>query len=86
MPRGRSSFTKRQKEQARQQKQREKALRRSERNQAKPESTTEDLSELQEHAAAQAALFNIGEDEDIGEDETDDSSEITGASRVQENR
>ena len=82
MPRGRSSFTKRQKEQARQQKQREKALRRTERNQTKPESTTEDLSELQEHAAAQAALFNIGEDE-----EDVDSPESTGGSPVsQENR
>lgn len=61
MPRGRSTFTKRQKEQARQQKQREKAERKNQRKQDKPEgSTSDDLLELREHAEAQAALFNVG--------------------------
>ena len=69
MPRGRSTFTKRQKEQARQQKQRDKAERRSQRKQDKPESSNDELRELQEHAAAQAALFNVGiEDDDGAED------------------
>jgi hypothetical protein len=63
MPRGRSTFTKRQKEQARQQKQRDKAERRSQRKQEKPEGSVDEMRELQEHAAAQAALFNIGSDE-----------------------
>lgn len=63
MPRGRSTFTKRQKEQTRQQKQREKAERRSQRKQEKPEGTVDEMRELREHAAAQAALFNIGADE-----------------------
>jgi len=64
MPRGRSTFTKRQKEQARQQKQRDKAERRSQRKQEeKPEGSADEMRELREHAAAQAALFNIGSDE-----------------------
>jgi hypothetical protein len=64
MPRGRSTFTKRQKEQTRQQKQRDKAERRTQRKQDKPEAGSQDeLAELQEHAAAQAALFNLGADE-----------------------
>lgn len=59
MPRGRSTFNKRQKEQARQQKQRDKAERKSQRKQ---EGTTQsdDLAELQRHAEEQAALFNLG--------------------------
>lgn len=64
MPKGRSTFNKRQKEQARQQKQRDKAMRRAERKETKPEGTADDLSELHQHAAAQAALFQVGEDED----------------------
>jgi hypothetical protein len=61
MPRGRSTFTKRQKEQARQQKQREKAERKNQRKQDKPEAGVNDDSvELREHAEAQAALFNVG--------------------------
>jgi hypothetical protein len=64
MPRGRSTFTKRQKEQARQQKQRDKAERKNQRKQEdKPEGGTDEMRELREHAAAQAALFNIGSDE-----------------------
>lgn len=69
MPKGRSTFTKRQKEQARQQKQRDKAMRRSERKQAKPESPADEMRELHEHAAAQAALFDVpGHQESVGGD------------------
>jgi len=66
MPRGRSTFNKRQKEQTRQQKAREKAERRSQRKQEKPvDSNIDEMAELREHAAAQAALFNVGvEDSD----------------------
>jgi hypothetical protein len=64
MPRGRSTFTKRQKEQTRQQKQREKVERRTQRKQEKPADTNVDeMAELREHAAAQAALFNLGVEE-----------------------
>ncbi len=67
MPRGRSTFTKRQKEQARQQKQRDKAERRTQRKQEQPQGssvdTADEMRELREHAAAQAALFNIGADD-----------------------
>jgi len=68
MPRGRSTFTKRQKEQARQQKQREKAERKNQRKQEKPEGSTDEMLELHEHAAAQAALFSIGSDESSSAD------------------
>jgi hypothetical protein len=61
MPRGRSTFTKRQKEHTRQQKQRDKAERRNERKQEKPVAgSVDEMAELREHAAAQAALFNLG--------------------------
>jgi hypothetical protein len=64
MPRGRSTFTKRQKEHTRQQRQRDKAERRNERKQQKPvEGSVDEMAELREHAAAQAALFNVGVDE-----------------------
>jgi hypothetical protein len=64
MPRGRSTFAKRQKEQARQQRQRDKAERRNQRRQDKPvEGSADEMAELREHAAAQAALFNIGVEE-----------------------
>jgi len=63
MPQGRSTFNKRQKERARQEKQREKAERRSQRKQEQPEGSVDEMRELQEHAAEQAALFNIGSDE-----------------------
>ncbi|MGA2103353.1 MAG: hypothetical protein ABSG34_19735 [Candidatus Sulfotelmatobacter sp.] len=71
MPRGQSTFTKRQKEQTRQQKQREKIERRAQRKQEKPAEggATDDLAELQAHAAEQAALFNVGfEDSDTSDD------------------
>jgi hypothetical protein len=68
--RGRSSFTKRQKEHTRQQKQRDKAERRSQRKTDDTPGTTNDaseldLDELQRHAAEQAALFQIGDDVEI---------------------
>jgi hypothetical protein len=67
MPRGRSTFTKRQKEQTRQQKQREKVERRTQRKQEKPADGSvneiDEMAELREHAAAQAALFNLGVEE-----------------------
>jgi hypothetical protein len=66
--RGRSSFTKRQKEHTRQQKQRDKAERRSQRKTEEPAGTAGDageldLDELQRHAAEQAALFQMGDDD-----------------------
>ena len=64
MPRGRSTFTKRQKEQTRQQRQRDKAERRNQRKEEKPaEGSVDEMAELREHAAAQAALFNLGTEE-----------------------
>ena len=61
MPRGGSTFTKRQKEHARQQKQRDKAERRNQRKQEKaPAAIVDEMAELREHAAEQAALFNHG--------------------------
>ena len=74
MPRGRSTFTKRQKEQTRQQRQREKAERRLQRKEEKPQSGSQDeMAELREHAAEQAALFNVGSDEaePVGESTAD---------------
>ena len=63
MPRSRSTFAKRQKEHARQQKQRDKAERRKQRKQEEPvEGSVDEMAELREHAAAQAALFNMGVD------------------------
>jgi hypothetical protein len=66
--RGRSSFTKRQKEHTRQQKQRDKAERRTQRKTEDPGGTPGvsselDLDELQRHAAEQAALFQMGDDD-----------------------
>ena len=52
------------KEHARQQRQRDKAERRNRRRQEKPvEGSVDEMAELREHAAAQAALFNIGVEE-----------------------
>ena len=54
-------FTKRQKEQARQQKQRAKVERRSQRRLEGPDVSPQDeLQELCEHAEAQAAMFRVG--------------------------
>lgn len=60
MPKGRSTFTKRQKEQTRQQRQRDKAERGNQREQERAGVCSTDLvAELREHAAEQAALFNL---------------------------
>jgi hypothetical protein len=76
MPRGGSTFSKRQKEQLRQQKQRDKIERRSQRNQDKPEGGgTLDLDDLRENAEAQAALFQVGslaDDSHLSTNESDD--------------
>jgi hypothetical protein len=66
--RGRSSFTKRQKEHTRQQKQRDKAERRTQRKTEEPlassvDSSELDLIEMQRHAAEQAAMFGMGADD-----------------------
>jgi hypothetical protein len=68
MPRGRSTFTKRQKEQTRQQKQRDKAERRVQRKENKPEDgvVVDEMQELRELAEAQAALFRIGDEDEPG--------------------
>ena len=64
MPRDRSTFTKRQKEQTRQQRQKDKAERRNQRKQEKPVGgSVDEMAELRKHAAAQAALFNLGGEE-----------------------
>ena len=64
MPRGRSTFTERQKEHTRQQRQRDKAERRNQRKQEKSVAgSADEMAELREHAAEQAALFNLGAEE-----------------------
>jgi hypothetical protein len=79
MPRGRSTFTKRQKEQTRQQRQKDKAERRNQRKQDKPvPGSVDDMDELREHAAAQAALFNLGAEE------TETAEESTRDGRIGE--
>jgi len=74
MPRGRSTFTKRQKEHTRQQRQRDKAERRNQRKQEETVAgTIDEMAELRKHAAEQAALFNLGAgDEDTAEPSTQD--------------
>lgn len=79
MPRGRSTFTKRQKEQTRQQRQRDKAERRSQRKQDKSEpGSVDDLSLLHEAAREQAALFH---DDSLGTDSADASDDDNRAAR-----
>jgi hypothetical protein len=63
MPTGRSTFNKRQKEQARQQKQRDKAERRVQRKSEEPQAEVDEMAELRRLAEEQAALFRIGSDE-----------------------
>ena len=60
MPRGRSTFNKRQKEQARQQRQRDKAERKSLRKEDSSAGTVDEMEELRRHAEEQAALFRVG--------------------------
>ena len=71
MPRGRSTFTKRQKEHTRQQRQRDKAERRNQRKQEQAVAgSVDEMAELREHAAEQAALFNLGREEAKPEEES----------------
>jgi len=71
MPRGRSTFTKRQKEHTRQQRQRDKAERRSQRKEEKAvPGSVDEMAELREHAAEQAALFNVGAEDNGTADES----------------
>jgi len=59
MPRGRSTFSKRQKEYTRQQRQRDKAERKNQRKQEKAvEDSVDEVAEPHQHAAAQAALLS----------------------------
>ena len=61
--RGRSSFTKRQKEHSRQEKRREKEERKNQRKLEKQAGTTENIDSSIESAETQAALFRTGQDE-----------------------
>ena len=71
MPRGKSTFTKRQKEHTRQQRQRDKLERRNQRKQEKTVAgDMDEMAELREHAAEQAALFNLGGGEDDSPEES----------------
>jgi len=77
MPRGRSTFTKRQKEQTRQQKQRDKAERRSQRKQEKAVAgSVDEMAELRANAAEQAALFNLGNEDTSTELESVSSDHV----------
>jgi hypothetical protein len=77
MPKGRSTFTKRQKEHTRQQKQKDKAERRNQRRQETPvKGSVDEMAELREHAQAQAALFNIGVEETESADESTSDGRI----------
>jgi hypothetical protein len=61
MVRNRSTFTKRQKEHARQQRQLDKAERRNQRKQEKTVAgSVDEMAELRRHAAEQAESFNLG--------------------------
>ena len=89
MPRGRSTFTKREKERTRQQRQRDKAERRNERKQQKTAADAGNATaELRQHAAEQAALFDFGADEGEAEkksasgDHVGDSSYFPGLARM----
>lgn len=63
MPKGRSTFTKRQKEHTRQQRQRDKAERKNQRKQEKAVAANGDeMAELPQNATEQAALLNLGAD------------------------
>lgn len=79
MPGDRSTFTKRQKELTRQQRQKDKAERRNQRRQEKPAGgSMDEIAELHEHAAAQAAPFNVGVKE------TETAEESTPGGRIGE--
>ena len=78
MRKGRSTFTKRQKECTRQQRQRDKAERKNQRKQEKAVkgSVDDEVAELHKNAAAQAALSNDGREE------ADTREESTPGARV----
>ena len=79
MPRGRSTFTKRQKEHTRQQRQRDKAERRNQRKQEKNvDGGVDEMAELREHAAEQAALFNLGTDDPDNAEQPDYGDNVSG--------
>ncbi len=74
MPRGRSTFTKRQKEQTRQQRQRDKAERRVQRKQDKPETSGDlEMDELRAAAEAQRAMFHLDSEEPDSNPSAEDS-------------
>jgi hypothetical protein len=78
MPRGRSTFTKRQKEHTRQQRQRDKAERRSQRKQEEPVAgAIDDMAELRKHAAEQAALFNLGSEDEETAEQSSESDHVS---------
>jgi hypothetical protein len=71
MPRGRSTFTKRQKEHTRQQRQRDKAERKNQRKQQKAVAVrVDEMAELREHATAQATPFNVGAEDSATAEES----------------
>ena len=79
MPRARSTLTKRQKEHTRQQRQKDKAEHRNQRRQEKPvEGSVDEMAELREHAAEQAALFNLGTDDPDNAEQPDYGDNVSG--------
>ena len=79
MPKGRSTFTKRQKEHTRQQRQRDKAERRNQRKEEKAVAGgVDEIAEMRAHAAEQAALF------DLGAEQADIAKESSPADQVNE--
>ena len=77
MPRGGSTFTKRQKEHTRQQRQRDKAERRNQRKQEKAVAgSVDEMAELNKHAAEQAALFNLRAEDDGTADESTPGGQV----------
>ena len=78
MPRGRSTFTRRQKEHTRQQRQRDKAERRNQRKQEEPVAgSIDEMAELRKHAAEQAALFNLGAEETDTPEQSAPADQVT---------
>ena len=77
MPRGRSTFTKRQKEHTRQQRQLDKAERRAQRkHEDTAPGTVDEMAELRRHAAEQAALFNLGADDEEPADQSNEHGHV----------
>ena len=78
MPRGRSTFAKRQKEQTRQQRQKDKAERRNQRKQEDiVAGSVDEMDVLRQHAAEQAALFNIGAEESESTEQSSPSDHVS---------